>query len=255
MNNDPQDDVGAARPSRGVWRGEFLLLPVLGFIALFFYVMLNPVTCRFSPVTGPVTSRTMVEMRALETAIHQYESDYESLPASAAVLQSARESSQDFTYGLTGLLRASSINSNADLMAILMARERFPDGSPVVANAKSGRNPRKIRYLEVKMSQDNRSQGIGLDGTYRDRWGNPYIITLDLDGDGVCRDPVYSRPAVAVAKDDRTILAGHRWSTNQPETLEFPGRIMIWSLGPDGKADPTIPADQGVNRDNILSWQ
>jgi len=30
---------------------------------------------------------------------------------------------------------------------------------------------------------------------------------------------------------------------------------MVWSLGPDGKADPNVKATQGVNKDNVLSWQ
>ena len=30
--------------------------------------------------------------------------------------------------------------------------------------------------------------------------------------------------------------------------------VMVWSLGPDGQADGNIPADVGINRDNILSW-
>jgi hypothetical protein len=30
---------------------------------------------------------------------------------------------------------------------------------------------------------------------------------------------------------------------------------MVWSQGPDGKADPAARADQAPNRDNILSWQ
>jgi hypothetical protein len=30
---------------------------------------------------------------------------------------------------------------------------------------------------------------------------------------------------------------------------------MVWSAGPDGKMDSTVPANQGLNKDNILSWQ
>jgi hypothetical protein len=30
---------------------------------------------------------------------------------------------------------------------------------------------------------------------------------------------------------------------------------MVWSAGPDGKIDPVSPANQGANKDNILSWQ
>ena len=30
---------------------------------------------------------------------------------------------------------------------------------------------------------------------------------------------------------------------------------MVWSLGPDGLASAGEKANQGVNKDNILSWQ
>ncbi len=30
---------------------------------------------------------------------------------------------------------------------------------------------------------------------------------------------------------------------------------MVWSAGPDGKIDPGSPANQGANKDNILSWK
>jgi hypothetical protein len=30
---------------------------------------------------------------------------------------------------------------------------------------------------------------------------------------------------------------------------------MVWSAGPDRLIDPTMPANQGYNKDNILSWQ
>jgi hypothetical protein len=30
---------------------------------------------------------------------------------------------------------------------------------------------------------------------------------------------------------------------------------MVWSAGPDGKVNSGIPANTGVNKDNIVSWQ
>ena len=31
--------------------------------------------------------------------------------------------------------------------------------------------------------------------------------------------------------------------------------VLVWSLGPDGSASKIEKADEGVNKDNILSWQ
>tara|TARA_B100001971_G_scaffold194479_1_gene200519 strand:- start:991 stop:1119 length:129 start_codon:yes stop_codon:yes gene_type:complete len=30
--------------------------------------------------------------------------------------------------------------------------------------------------------------------------------------------------------------------------------VMVWSKGPDGKADPTVSAKKGANRDNVIGW-
>ncbi len=111
----------------------------------------------------------------------------------------------------------------------------------------------KIPFFYAKMASNNQSPGIGKDGNYRDPWGNPYVVTLDLDYDGYCVDPVYSQPAVGPSMVQH--LRRIEVRTNKFGMIELPYPVLIWSLGPDGKADPTIPADQGVNRDNILSWQ
>ena len=40
-----------------------------------------------------------------------------------------------------------------------------------------------------------------------------------------------------------------------PFTFGVRASVMVWSMGPDGKADPNQKANQGVNKDNILSWR
>jgi hypothetical protein len=36
----------------------------------------------------------------------------------------------------------------------------------------------------------------------------------------------------------------------------YHGKVMVWSAGPDRKIDlPPARADQGFNKDNVLSWQ
>ena len=86
--------------------------------------------------------------------------------------------------------------------------------------------------------------GVGSDLVYRDPWGNPYIISLDLDADDSTGDGVYS---------------GLRKSSKLAPVL--PTKIFVWSFGPDGKADPKpatgiSPTGKGIgaNKDNILSW-
>jgi hypothetical protein len=37
--------------------------------------------------------------------------------------------------------------------------------------------------------------------------------------------------------------------------FQYQGRAMVWSAGPDQKINTEISADQGENKDNIVSWQ
>src|SRR5256885_17221359 len=77
-------------------------------------------------------------------------------------------------------------NCNAEVMAALLDRTNLP------WNLNHALNPNKIGYLTAKEVNDTKpTPGVGPDGVYRDPWGNPYIITLDLNGDGKCRDAFY----------------------------------------------------------------
>ena len=53
--------------------------------------------------------------------------------------------------------------------------------------------------LNANTVSDTFSPGVGSDGVYRDPWGNPYIITLDLNFDEKARDAFYR--AVSVSQD------------------------------------------------------
>jgi hypothetical protein len=53
------------------------------------------------------------------------------------------------------------------------------------------------------MSGDTNSPGVGTDLVYRDPWGNPYIITMDLNYDEMCKDAFYCvNPFLAAASMD-----------------------------------------------------
>ena len=42
------------------------------------------------------------------------------------------------------------------------------------------------------------------------------------------------------------VTPGNTFEANKP--------AMVWSFGPDGKVSDAVPANAGVNKDNILSW-
>jgi hypothetical protein len=108
--------------------------------------------------------------------------------------------------------------------------------------------------LNAKMSSSTNAPGVGPDFVYRDPWGSPYIITMDLNYDNASRDGFYRSDAVTDPTHTGKGLNG-LISGGMRDTWEVRGGVMIWSLGPDKMADPTRAANIGVNKDNILSWQ
>jgi hypothetical protein len=103
--------------------------------------------------------------------------------------------------------------------------------------------------------------GVGNDLVYRDPWGNPYVITMDLNYDEQCQDAFYSLSAVsgppspAVANSNPGINGLINPDTTRSDNYRYHGKVMVWSAGPDGQIDKNAAANTGVNKDNILSWQ
>jgi hypothetical protein len=104
------------------------------------------------------------------------------------------------------------------------------------------------------MGDANNTNGVvGPDLVYRDPWGNPYVISMDLNYDEQCKDAFYCLDKVShgglnglVNPDGPSATTGN-W--------QYHGKVMVWSAGPDGKIDPNSAATIGANKDNILSWQ
>ncbi|HEY9509765.1 MAG TPA: hypothetical protein VIV82_07885 [Verrucomicrobiae bacterium] len=147
------------------------------------------------------------------------------------------------------------------LMPMMPKRDPHPTiarapASGAVTNSDHNLNPLAIQFLNARRVPDSRSPGVGTDLVYRDPWGNPYMITMDLNGDGRCRDPFYRMRNVS--RDHGA--AGFNNITNcddslgQSDAFEYLGGVMVWSRGPDGKADRLKPANVSPNKDNVLDW-
>lgn len=178
-----------------------------------------------------------LEMKAIEAAINGYLAEYNRWPIRSDV-------TNDFTFGTSSpghvtTLKSTNGNSlpfvgnpgnnssqanNSELMTVLLSVDKYSTNGTPTVNADFSMNPRKLVFLNAKRVSGRSSGGIGDDLVFRDPWGNPYIITIDVNGDGKCDDPIY--PGI--------------------------GRIQIWSFGSDGKADSKVPPREGVNKDNIL---
>lgn len=218
--------------------------------------------------------KTEVEASQFVLAIQQYYSTYSRYPVSAAAMNAvtAVNPNEDFTFGTTGVagyaggalvnVPAVTYNTNnCEVVGILMDMASFANGAATVNNTNHIKNPQQIKFLQAKMSGEINRPGVGPDGVYRDQWGNPYIVSVDLNYDDKCWDAVYRQQAVSgkAANDP----AGYNGLFNadlkatpvQPNHFAFNGGVMVWSFGPNGKWDGTGPATDAANQDNVMSWK
>lgn len=202
----------------------------------------------------------------LAASIQQYETEYQRMPVTKEIEQCTDQTVNphcpDFTYGTMrpiGCPDGSSIHptmiasfhtelddnffraSNAELLAILRGQKLAP--TTFLRDLALPRNPKNTVYFEARVATSINTPGLGPDGVLRDPWGNPYIITVDVNRDGRTLDGYYG--------DIRKNI--------QPEVepnINVP--VMVWSFGPDGKIDEdreNATETGGFNKDNVLSWE
>ena len=269
------------------------LLVVISIIAILAALLL--------PVLGKVkvkaqAKRAQIEATSIANAITHYEADYSKFPASAAALSAATAipvalgGPEDFTFGTAGVacVGPGGLNpvgagfskvgggylpisapgnyqaNNSEVMAVLLDSEYWSNSVPTI-NKDHVKNPQKTHYLTAIMVGDTKSPGVGTDGIYRDPWGNPYIITVDLNYDDKARDAFYRNQAVSLdpinanrglnGLIEKRDSAGNPVLINGSSVFEMNGPVMVWSAGPDKLIDPNQKATLGANKDNVLSWK
>jgi prepilin-type N-terminal cleavage/methylation domain-containing protein len=261
------------------------LLVVIAIIAIL-ASMLLPVLGR-AKRSAQITSAKL-QISQIKDAIMRYESSYSGrFPVSTNAMNAASAKKADFTFGTTGLTTYTGNNptvgafksastpptlaiqavddslnplvyqtNNSEVMAILLDKETFANGSPTV-NFGHVKNPRKEQFLTATPVSDAKLPGIGPDLVYRDPWGNPYIITLDLNYDDKTWDSYYRQSAVS----KKSSAVGYDGLVNSVDPsgaknyFECNSPIMVWSAGPDQMVDPNTAANLGANKDNVLSWK
>lgn len=203
-------------------------------------------------------AQAKIEMQAIISAINGYYSQHNAMPFPHSGVRTNDFTLGDGTnippYGANGPTLGSPFNdlkSNAEIVAILINRGLTSDLKTIVAR----RNPQQTVFLNARMTQELTSSGIGPDGIYRDPWGSPYVISLDLNQDNRVRDGVYSKAQVGGSAVGLTQIDGAASGE-----VELVGSAMVWSFGPDkkgsvsGKVFPAEGEDQS-NKDNVLSWK
>lgn len=262
------------------------LLTVISIIAIL-AAMLLPAISKVKE--NAQKKKAHMEVAKIAQAIHSYESETSKFPVSsvgaANAMSSAAATGDDFSYGTTGVNCVGpggpvGLNggfktpigafptsapgtyqaNNSEVMAVLLDVETWPGGG-VTINQGHAKNPQKNRYLTAIQTSVPFSPGVGPDGVYRDPWGNPYIITVDLNYDEKARDAFYRLPNVSADPADTAGNPKRGLNGLIPKVIsgapvyEAGAPVMVWSAGPDKMVDPGRPATAGANRDNILSWR
>jgi prepilin-type N-terminal cleavage/methylation domain-containing protein len=246
-----------------------VVIAIIGILA----ALLLPVLAKAK--VSAQKKQAAVEISQIVGAIQQYDSVYGRFPVSSAAQATA--GTGDFTYGAVfqtpipttpcNLLNTTYAMSNCEVIAILMDLTNYPSGGLTV-NTNHQKNPQRTIFLNAKMSGYDPAAndllppgGVDITGVYRDPWGNPYVISMDLSYDEQCQDAFYSLQKVSQnPSGSPTSQTGFNGLFNpaangQTDNYLYHGKVMVWSAGPDGKIDPALPADQGFNKDNVLSWQ
>ena len=245
------------------------LLVVISIIAIL-AAMLLPAIARVK--LQAQKRAAIVQVSQIVTALNSYEAAYSRFPATSGAMQSAAAAnSSDFTYGTFNLTPFQTSGgapapvvsagtyqaNNSEVMAVLLDLETYPNGLPTV-NKDHVKNPQRTTFLNAQSTSLTNAPGIGPDGVYRDPWGNPYIISIDVNNDEKCRDVFYCDAKVSQVQGRNPPQGINGLTpTTLPSGLVFEAnsKVMVWSAGPDKRIDPGVPADKGANKDNILSWK
>jgi prepilin-type N-terminal cleavage/methylation domain-containing protein len=250
-------------PSRRL-RAGFTLIELLTVIAIIAILaaMLLPVLSKAR--ISAQKAQAKLQIQDLVTAIQKYDSDYGRFPVSSGAQSAA--GTNDFTYGGYYPTNASGgvmfvgnstyPTNNSEVIAILMD---ITNTSVTSVNQNHQKNPQQTLFLNAKMVNDtNTWPGVGPDLVYRDPWGNPYIITMDLNYDEQCDDAFYSLQSVSQTLPNSQ--QGYNGLFNpdangNDNNFQYHGKVMVWSAGPNKQIDAGDPANDNENKDNILSWQ
>jgi prepilin-type N-terminal cleavage/methylation domain-containing protein len=233
------------------------LLVVVVIIAILMGLLI-PAVMRAKVRARVATARA--DMSNIKGAILSYQTDYSRFPIPRGL--SPNPEGGDITFG-------GAFTSNRPNYGVMRILCSFDDsippthpkwlGPPLIINGNFSRNPKKNKYLDVPSGDDLGKPGLDPIYNFNDPFGQQYIITMDMDGDGDCSDRYYRETGMNA--DVFIGLRKSKWTPPTPpggaiqDEHVLMGSVMIYSRGPDRKASDTASALEGVNEDNILDWK
>ena len=252
------------------------LLVVIAIIAILAAMLLPVLNMAKEKVK---VNQAKTEMTLLVGAIQSYHSTYSRYPVSAAVMNAAAAKKEDFTYFDGSVINNPGGNPllvsydapNSEVIAILTDYSNAWIGNPATGlawpnpNINHEKNPQKNVTLSTKASGWDTSKGqppfsgVDTNMVYRDPWGTPYYISMDLNYDDKCMDALYRNQAVSQDNGQN----GFNGLVNNPppsnlaslDYFAYNGGVMVWSRGTDKLGNRGLPAGQPPNKDNVLSWK
>jgi len=255
---------GGRRP-----RAAFTLVELLTVIAVIAILAAMLLTALAGVKAHALKMKAHLEEAQIVNAIEKYDSDYGRFPVSTNAQFAASNAGSDYTYGwvfdtpsgpypVPTYPGSGVVVSNAEVIAILMDNTNLANG----VNAGHIKNPRQTIFMSPKMSGYDPSTpgpaegGVDVNGVYRDPWGNPYVISMDLNYDDNCKDSFYCLQKVSQANGQTGYNGLYNSDTaGTTDNFQYHGKVMVWSAGPNGKIDQLDPANDRENKDNVLSWQ
>jgi prepilin-type N-terminal cleavage/methylation domain-containing protein len=128
----------------------------------------------------------------------------------------------------------------------------------LTVNGNYSRNPKKNKYLDVPSGDDLGDSGLDPIYNFNDPFGQQYIITMDMDGDGDCSDKYYRQTSMNV--DVVIGLRKSKWTPTPP--LGWPPQMNsfgVWTPTPPpgwspGDIWPALPLPSPPHsRVNVLA--
>lgn len=211
------------------------LLVVIGILAILASLIIPAVIG--AKQQGRIT-QARADMSSLRTAFESMAKDYNGRMAKkdSSGYNLGGESLTTSSSGYAEVKTPSGSNKVCDEYCRAIAELADPGNSYFNGTGVKDKllNKRKIKYLDPRPEYDPsksptyKSSDGKIDNpenTWLDPWGNQYRIRIDVDGTETIVDP-------------------------SDTSKKLSGRIILWSLGPDGAG-----GSDETNKDNIPSWK